>query len=308
MGRKKPSPVEKYSVVTKVKPGDFYSSPCPPDVRCEWCLHTFTGSPKGVPLRIQTKKRSDDVGGAGGRMVTVQDPSLPADMRVIHVVPREPGSLEDKGTATVYVMSGTFCAWECVISYSYHVIGGPRVGERYLMVENIVREELRASGGLKGRVAPDGSLKIRFAPPREALKMLGGSYTIEKFRSEFLVDSSFVWEETPLLQLVPNKSRMVRLVTDRPYVPGWAHTKKGGRDSGGGGGGGSRGKSRDPSKGTPKEVDQAQKKGPKARKSGVKGGVVKRGPGRKNVSIKRREQPMRSSRHLLSSLGMIDGK
>lgn len=277
------------SVVSKPKPDDYYTSPCPKGVVCDWCCHAFPGTPKGIPMRTRLlAPRAEPTREAlGGACTVVEDARLPREVSVIAVVPRKVGSPDATRGGYAYCLTGTFCIWECARAKNRD-IGGSRGGERDMIIVLLASGQLRLSGGAPPPPLLKGA-RLGFSPPRECLRMFGGTQTIEEFRADALVHCEFLWEANPLLHLVPNSGQLIRQVVERPYQPA------------------RRARAQKRKKGKRPQPDDAagrRRRAPPADGAGARG-VVRQGVGRDDVAIARREQPMRSSGGLLSSLGMM---
>ena len=188
--------------MSPARPPEFYTTPCPDDLACEWCCHPFEGVPVGMPVHMSSYKVNCLEGHTPSRK-PVEDPRLPATHNVVDLPPL--GKRPEERTGYNFRLTGAFCSWACCKAFSTYEVRGVHAGERGSLISFLAKKLNR------GVPVP-----ISCAPPRRCLKMFGGEMDIAEFRGE---GGTFFHESNPLLHLSSNEDRILRLVSEKPFQP-----------------------------------------------------------------------------------------
>lgn len=89
-----------------------------------------------------------------------------------------------------YKMFGCFCSFNCALAYNRD-LRDYRTYERQSLIHH-----------LKAELGADDGIRLDAAPPRQVLKMFGGTLDIEEFRHQFFqVDRTYTFKMPPLVSI-----------------------------------------------------------------------------------------------------------
>lgn len=121
-----------------------------------------------------------------------------------------------KEIKNIYTLRGFFCSWQCALAYSNGVEKGFRLYDRSFWIRMLSKKM-------------DGRGVNKPAPPREFLKVFGGTMTIDEFRDSFrwekAMNQEFLVERPPLLIVVPEEQRLLKKLQGISHIPSLPNEK-----------------------------------------------------------------------------------
>lgn len=120
-----------------------------------------------------------------------------------------PCALPEKMLNDKFYVFGNFCSFNCAAAYNFNE-NPYNVWERYSLL-NLMYTKLYETQ----------DIKIKLAPPRNTLKIFGGFMSIEEFRKNFLMNTSYSVVIPPMVSLVPRIEENIyeHINKDTSYIP-----------------------------------------------------------------------------------------
>lgn len=118
-----------------------------------------------------------------------------------------PCALPERIVRGKFYVYGNFCSFNCAGSYNFD--SNPyNVWERYSLLNLLYRKMYNVD-----------NIKIKLAPPRNTLKIFGGFLSIEDFRKNFLMNTTYTIVVPPMVSLVPRVEENIYETVNKTYIP-----------------------------------------------------------------------------------------
>lgn len=120
-----------------------------------------------------------------------------------------PCALPEKILNNKFYVFGNFCSFNCAAAYNFNE-KPYNVWERYSLL-NLMYAKMYETQ----------DIKIKIAPPRNTLKIFGGFMSIEDFRKNFLINTSYSVVIPPMVSLVPRIEENIyeHINKNSSYIP-----------------------------------------------------------------------------------------
>lgn len=118
-----------------------------------------------------------------------------------------PCALPEKIVNGKFYVYGNFCSFNCAAAHNFDTCSY-NVWEKYNLLNLLYKKMYGVD-----------DIKIKLAPPRNTLKIFGGFLSIEDFRKNFLVNTTYSVVIPPMVSLVPKIEENIYENVNKSYIP-----------------------------------------------------------------------------------------
>lgn len=126
-----------------------------------------------------------------------------------------PCFIPDRYVNEIFYVIGCFCTYNCALSYAINILNDHKLSTRITLIKQ-----------LYSKIFKNNNINISMAPPKELLKMFGGTMSIEEFRNksklctkEYKINIPTIVQISPIIEekIVDTKPTVVHLLKQKNF-------------------------------------------------------------------------------------------